>query len=135
MRQTSTPTGPPPEAAVMDYETVSDLAAVREFVCARALAAGLPQERVSALRLAVSEIATNTLRHTSAGGTARVWSDARAVFAEFTDYGTVPRLKAGQGHEPGAPGGWGLRIAAEVCDEFYCFSQPGRTVWRLVVTG
>lgn len=126
---------PPPRAAAMGYDGVHDLARVREFVCVHASAAGLPHERVAALRLAVSEVATNTLRHTCAGGIVRVWSADGTVICEVTDFGTFAALKSHRAPDPGVPGGWGLEIAAEVCDAFYCFSRPGRTVWRLVAHG
>ena len=114
-------------------DTVSQLAAVRDFVGAHALAAGLSPERVRGLRLAVSEVVTNTLRHTAGGGTMRVRVDGDDIISELTDSGTFAhevRVPAGR---PTAAGGWGLYITGEVCDEFLCYSIPGRTVWRLVL--
>jgi anti-sigma regulatory factor (Ser/Thr protein kinase) len=82
------------------------------------------------LEVAVSEVATNTLRHTSSGGNVRVWADGNEVISEFTDSGT---FDSGFVVCPGPTDGWGLRIADEVCDRFDLYSRPGTTVWRLAV--
>lgn len=132
MHRLATPFEPPPVgAASLTFETPTDLAQVREFVCECARSAGLAAERLPALRVAISEVATNTLRHTDAGGIVRVWVDQDAVISELTDTGTLesgPRPDRADG-----AGGWGLRIADEVCDRVDLYCQPGKTVWRLVL--
>ncbi|WP_155371029.1 ATP-binding protein [Catellatospora vulcania] len=133
MHLTATPMGSPPPVAAMDFHSVEDLAAVREFVCSQAQQVGLSDDRIPALRLAVCEVATNTLQHTSSGGIARVWSEDCKVITEVTDFGSLPSRKTRRTDQTEVPGGWGLRIATEICDAFHCFSQPGQTVWRLVL--
>lgn len=134
MRQVTTPfEPPPPDVATMSFSTVSQLAAVRDFVGTHALAAGLAPERVRGLRVAISEVVTNTLRHTTGGGTMRVWADGDDVISELTDGGTLDHVVRVPAGRPAAAGGWGLYITGEVCDEFLCYSLPGRTVWRLVL--
>ena len=54
-----------PEPDGMFYEVADDLRRVRAFVTERALALGLSAGRVEVLTLAVSELTTNTLQHTS----------------------------------------------------------------------
>jgi anti-sigma regulatory factor (Ser/Thr protein kinase) len=125
---------PPPGAAAIAFTTADHLAAVRDFVGAHALAAGLAPDRVNGLRLAVSEIVTNTLRHTEGGGVMRVWSDGDAVISELTDAGTFQHEIVRPVAHPATAGGWGLFITGKVCDEFLCYSQPGITVWRLVLS-
>lgn len=115
----------------MSFHSPTDLTRVREFVCECARAVGLSAERLPALQVAVSEVATNTLRHTSSGGTVRVWADRNEIISELTDSGT---FEGGRPECPGPAGGWGLLIADEACDRFDLYSQPGRTVWRLAVT-
>ncbi|WP_196279354.1 ATP-binding protein [Catellatospora vulcania] len=134
MRQVVRPFAPPPSgAAAISFATADDLAAVREFVGAHAHASGLTSERVPGLKLAVSELVTNTLRHTSGGGVTRVWADGDTIIIELTDSGTFRRTAPQQpAARPAASGGWGLYITGEVCDEFLYHSLPGRTVWRLV---
>lgn len=134
MRQVVRPFAPPPSgAAAISFATADDLATVREFVGAHAHASGLAAGRVPALQLAVSELVTNTLRHTAGGGDARVWADSDCVIVELTDGGTFrPPAVRQPVARPAASGGWGLYITGEVCDEFLYHSRPGRTVWRLV---
>ncbi|WP_246157533.1 ATP-binding protein [Catellatospora sichuanensis] len=133
MRQVVRPFAQPPSgAATISFTTADDLAAVREFVGAHAQASGLTAGRVPALKLAVSELVTNTLRHTAGGGVVRVWAEGDAIISELTDSGTFRRTTAEPAARPVASGGWGLYITGEVCDEFLYHSRPGRTVWRLV---
>lgn len=133
MRQVVRPFAPPPSgAATISFTTADDLAVVREFVGTHAHASGLTAGRVPALKLAVSELVTNTLRHTAGGGVVRVWADGDAVISELTDGGTFRRPTAEPAVRPAAAGGWGLYITGEVCDEFLYYSRPGHTVWRLV---
>lgn len=134
MRKVSTPFDQPPaDVPTMSFSTASQLAAVRDFVGAHALAAGLAPERVRGLRVAVSEVVTNTLRHTAGGGVMRVWVEGDAIISELTDGGTFRHVVQAPAGRPTSAGGWGLYITGEVCDEFLCYSSPGRTVWRLVL--
>ncbi|WP_196279165.1 ATP-binding protein [Catellatospora vulcania] len=133
MRQLTAPFEPCPRGVpVLSFDSPTDLAAVREFVCECARAVGLPADRLAGLSVAISEVATNTLRHTCSGGTVRVWADLDTVISELTDSGTFDSSDCPA--EPGSAGGWGLRIADEVCDRFDLYSCPGRTVWRLVIS-
>src|SRR4051794_20432721 len=59
----------------MSYALISDLAALRAFVAARAVALGLEPSRADLLTLAVNELATNTLQYTREGGQVRLWSE------------------------------------------------------------
>jgi anti-sigma regulatory factor (Ser/Thr protein kinase) len=136
LRQVVRPFAQPPSgAAAISFTTADDLAAVREFAGAHAHASGLAAGRVPGLKLAVSELVTNTLRHTAGGGVVRVWADGGAVVIELTDGGTFRRTAPEQpAARPTASGGWGLYITGEVCDEFSYYTRPGHTVWRLVFT-
>jgi anti-sigma regulatory factor (Ser/Thr protein kinase) len=71
----------------LDYHDQADLSEVRRFVRRAALAHGLDDARVERLILAVSELATNTLQHTSNGGQVRVWADGDSVLCEVIDAG------------------------------------------------
>ncbi len=135
MRQVSSPFEPPPrDVPTISFSTASQLADVRDFAGDHALAAGLPPDRVRGLRLAISEVVTNTLRHTSGGGVLRVWADGDAVISELTDSGSFRHEVRVPAEHHTAAGGWGLYSTGQVCDEFLCFSGPGRTVWRLVLS-
>jgi hypothetical protein len=65
----------PPDAFTVAYATPTDLVDLRGLATARALAADLPPARVADLALAITELATNTLRHTSTGGHVDFWTD------------------------------------------------------------
>ncbi|MEU8075506.1 ATP-binding protein [Catellatospora citrea] len=133
MRQVLRPFALPPSgAATISFTTADDLAVVREFVGTHAHASGLTAGRIPALKLAMSELVTNTLRHTTGGGVVRVWADGDTIISELTDGGTYHGTAAPPAARPVASGGWGLYITGEVCDDFLYYSRPGHTVWRLV---
>jgi serine/threonine-protein kinase RsbW len=99
----------------MTYARVTDLAAVRGFVRSFALALGLPAIRIDMLALAVNELTTNTLQHTSGGGRVRVWAEAGQLVCEVSGPGRVPPF--GQMPPPDSVRGRGLAIVARIADE------------------
>ena len=74
-------------ADTMAYQVATDVRALRAFVSAGALARGLPAERVELLTLAVSELATNTLQHTTGGGWVRLWAEPASCSATSSTRG------------------------------------------------
>ncbi|MEU4159209.1 ATP-binding protein [Actinoplanes sp. NPDC026670] len=114
----------------MFYEVPDDLRRVRAFVTERALALGLPEARIEVLTLAVSELTTNTLQHTSGGGHIRVWAEDGRLVCDVVDKGsdrpfgrTMPSAEAVRGR--------GLAIVERVCDSVYTTSVPGGTLVRI----
>ena len=106
---------PPPAAESLTYET--DLRPVRALAAAEASRAGLPAGRSSDLMLAVSELAANTLRHTSGAGTLHAWHTSREVLCQIHDDGIVADPLAGYRREPAdSPGGHGLWLVNQLCD-------------------
>jgi anti-sigma regulatory factor (Ser/Thr protein kinase) len=110
------PLAPPPAGAdELSYD--SGLRAVRALVTARALGAGLAEERAADLVLAVSEVAANTLRHTHGGGKLSVWSAPGEVLCEIRDSGRITDPLAGRIRR-----GWqltgrqGLWVVNRLCD-------------------
>ena len=126
-----TPTGAPTPSAptAMPYVEAGDLAAVRGFVRSHALALGLPAARVDLLALAVNELATNTLQHTSGGGQVRVWAEAGQLVCDVADAGTVPPF--GTMPPPESVRGRGLAIVARVADEVATVPVAGGTAVRI----
>ncbi|GAA2623255.1 hypothetical protein GCM10010399_63130 [Dactylosporangium fulvum] len=117
-------------ADTASYTAPADLTVVRTFVCARAVALGLPPLRAELLVLAVNELATNTLQHASGGGTVRLWAEAGRLYCEVLDGG--PMRTFGRDMPPAdAPGGRGLAIVERICDEVTAFAAPGGTVVRM----
>jgi anti-sigma regulatory factor (Ser/Thr protein kinase) len=125
------PLAPPPaDAARLDFST--DLRAVRRLVASQAAAAGLSGDRAADLVLAAGELAANTLRHTSAGGSLRVWRTAAEVLCQVYDQGQIADPLAGRRRLPAdAPGGHGLWVVNQVCDLVEVRTSPAGTTIRL----
>jgi anti-sigma regulatory factor (Ser/Thr protein kinase) len=111
-----------PAADTMSYSQASDLSAVRAFVRAAASALGLSPGRVDMLLLAVSELATNTLQHTSGAGRVRVWADGGQVVCDVMDtgadrsFGPMPEAEAERGR--------GLAIVKRIADAVSTVTRP-----------
>jgi serine/threonine-protein kinase RsbW len=120
----------PEQMESMPYAAVTDLPGLREFVCARAMSLGLPPARAEMLQLAVSELATNTLLYTVAGGHVRVWVEAGQLVCEVLDQGPAPRFGRAM-PPPEAERGRGLPIVELVCDAVSTAIAPGGTAVRL----
>ncbi|WP_433112142.1 ATP-binding protein [Micromonospora sp. CA-246542] len=119
-----------PRTDAMAYEVAADLRALRTFICQGATARGLSDERVELLALAVSELATNTLQHTSGGGRVRLWAEGDQVFCDVVDQGPARTL----GREMPAANavrGRGLAIVEQICDEVRVFTAGEGTVVRI----
>ncbi|MEU4561811.1 ATP-binding protein [Actinoplanes sp. NPDC023936] len=114
----------------MDYHKPEDLPSVRGFVRARAQAAGLDEGAVEAMAIAVSELVTNTLQHTTGGGQVRVWAENSSVFCEVADGGTLPAFPRAM-PAADAERGRGLAIVEMLCDDVTAIAEPGRTVVRM----
>lgn len=114
----------------MSYAEAGDLRAVRAFVAARASAAGLPAERVDLLTVAISELATNTLQHTSGGGRVRLWVDGHQLVCDVVDGGS---LRSFGRVMPAADAlrGRGLAIVERVCDAVAVSTVPDGTLVRV----
>ncbi|MBB2948707.1 anti-sigma regulatory factor (Ser/Thr protein kinase) [Actinoplanes lutulentus] len=114
----------------MSYSVPDDLRAVRVFVTERALALGMPENRIDLLTLAVSELTTNTLQHTSGGGHIRIWAENGRLVCDVVDRGAErPFGRAMPAAE--AVRGRGLAIVERVCDEVYTTAVPEGTLVRI----
>lgn len=111
---------------------------VREAVAVRAARAGMAQERVSEVALAVHELAANAVRHGAGWGRLRMDVTGGALRCEVSDAGRAARdghegRGTGNRQQPRASGGapWpverghGLWIVRRVCDEMSMVSGPG----------
>ena len=106
---------PPPRAWTHHY--VSDLRVVRDLVAECAARAGLPPDRMLDLVIAANEVAANTLGHTTAGGTVRVWHTEAEILCQIEDSGWISDPLAGR-VRPAADEarGHGLWLVNQVCD-------------------
>lgn len=121
---------PPPAAAAVAYDR--ELRPVRALVADAGRAAGLAPDRVTDLVIAVSEVAANTLRHTTAGGTVWLWHDQGEVICQVRDTGQITDPLAGR-HPPARdlPDGKGLWLVNQVCDLTELQTSPDGTTIRL----
>jgi anti-sigma regulatory factor (Ser/Thr protein kinase) len=104
---------------------------VRQFC----LEAGLDDERVAGVVLAVNEIATNSVRYGGGEGVLHLWSEPGALLAETRDTGSITSPLVGRELPPeDQAGGRGLWIANQICDLVQIRSSPAAgTVVRLHV--
>ncbi|MBQ0892304.1 sensor histidine kinase [Micromonospora sp. U56] len=122
----------PPARATTIAIDVHALPAIRRFVTAHAVAAGLHPDRVSDLTLAVNELAANTVRHTTGGGTLAVWTDSTRLICQLTDTGHITNPLAGRlPVPPRQPGSRGLVLVNQLCDFVRVHTRPGATTIRL----
>jgi anti-sigma regulatory factor (Ser/Thr protein kinase) len=104
------------------------VAAAREQLCA-AVASDLPEEEVETLRLLVSEVVTNAVRHGAAGRPVALNAHWNAeVRVEVCDQGEgfTPRPRLGALNEPG---GFGLYLVGRLADRWGVETSDGTTVW------
>jgi anti-sigma regulatory factor (Ser/Thr protein kinase) len=111
------------------------LYAVRAAVAAHAAAAGMPENRIRDVVLAVHELAANAVRHGAGQGRVQLSVTGDGIRCEVTDTGTVP---AGAGDHPDACSrdaahwpvehGHGLWLVRQVADQASLDSGPSGTV-------
>jgi anti-sigma regulatory factor (Ser/Thr protein kinase) len=121
---------PPAHAEALGYS--GDLRPVRSFVASRAKRAGLPPPRIPDLVIAVGELAANTLRHTSGGGTVQMWQTGDELICQVADTGQITDPLAM--HRPRSDellGGNGLWLVNQVCDLVQARTGRAGTTTRL----
>jgi anti-sigma regulatory factor (Ser/Thr protein kinase) len=101
-------------------------------VAAQAAAAGLRDDRRRDLVLAVSELATNGLRHGPGAGVIRTWREDSGILCEVEGAGVIADPLAGR-HCPTLSQmyGWGLYVVHQACDLVRIHSGNGRTAVRV----
>ena len=110
-----------------------DIPATRHTVAQYARTCGLSDDRVEALELAASELATNSVRYGGGSGTVAMWVQDGAAVVEFTDAGHVADPLTGRltpSHEQ--EGGRGLFLVHQLCDLVQLRSSPEGTTVRVV---
>ncbi|MBS2963374.1 sensor histidine kinase [Actinocrinis puniceicyclus] len=105
--------------------TIDDLTRVREHIGAWASCRGMAQARTGDLLLAVTEIASNSIRHGGGRGVLRTWAEDGALVCEFRDDGLIADPMVGR-RRPMADqiGGCGLWFAHQLCDLVEIRSAP-----------
>jgi anti-sigma regulatory factor (Ser/Thr protein kinase) len=96
------------------------------------LATGLPDGQVRDLRLLVSEVVTNAVRHANLGDNDAIRlvvdldGDALRVEVHDPGGGFVPKAPT---PDPARPSGWGLFLVAELADRWGVDSDEATLVW------
>jgi anti-sigma regulatory factor (Ser/Thr protein kinase) len=100
---------------VLAYD--GDLRPVRALVATVTAQVGLSPGRSTDLVIAASEVAANTLKHTTGGGVVRLWATDAEVLCQFEDAGHITDPLAGHWRPSGdLAGGQGLWLVNQVCD-------------------
>lgn len=109
-----------------------EIGEVRAFVRSHATGAELDEIQIENLVLAVSELATNSVRHATGSGRVRAWSEPETFFCEIRDGGVIEDPLAGR-IVPAADalGGRGLWIVNQLCDLVQVRSSRQGTTVRL----
>jgi anti-sigma regulatory factor (Ser/Thr protein kinase) len=124
----------PPRSAVAYWFDMHSLPATRRLVTDYATTAGLCEDRVDDLVLAVNELTTNSIEHANGGGELLVWQEGDAVVCEVRDRGVlrdpmVGRLKP----PPNSRGGYGVVMVNLLCDLVRVHSDETGTAIRVHV--
>ena len=120
---------PPAGAKTLSYR--AELRPVRQLVEGYADRCGLSGDRAASLVLAASELAANTLRHTSTEGTMHIWHSGREVLCQVRDQGWITDPLAGLRKRPADLPGHGLWVVNQVCDLVEMRTGPAGTTIRL----
>jgi anti-sigma regulatory factor (Ser/Thr protein kinase) len=109
-----------------------DVLTVRRTVSSFARSCGLDTDRVEALELAVTELATNSVRHGGGGGTLAMWSEPGATVLEVSDSGHLTDPLVGRRRPDVAQeGGRGVYLVNQLCDLVQVRSSRRGTTVRI----
>jgi anti-sigma regulatory factor (Ser/Thr protein kinase) len=126
---------PPPGGAVdsLPIATVDDLHDLRTFVSERARRHGQADGPLGNLLIAVTEVATNALRHGTPPIELRVWVEDAALMCEVIDHGhwSHDALLGLLPPQSAAAGGFGLWAARMLVDVVHVRTGGSGTVVRL----
>ncbi|HEX7744496.1 MAG TPA: sensor histidine kinase [Micromonosporaceae bacterium] len=123
---------PPGDAAVLTFRDRHDLTAVRRFLAEQATAAGLPEEQLGDLVVAVNELAANTVEHAAGAGRLAVWQEDGVLVCQVDDSGQLTDPLAGYVLPPAdAHRGRGLVLVNQLCDLTRRHTRPDGTSIRV----
>jgi anti-sigma regulatory factor (Ser/Thr protein kinase) len=111
------PLRPAPAGTGIEPFDAAGLGEMRQRVGVFAAHAGLDDEQVDKLVLAVSEITTNSVHHGGGSGTLQVWVEGEAVVCQVMDCGRIEDPLVGRRRpRPHDARGRGLWLANQLCD-------------------
>lgn len=122
----------PARARRLDYTLVSQ---ARHAATEWGRRAGLPEDRLTDLIIAVSEVGGNSVAHTGHGGSLLWWQNGDSLVYEMRDGGHIQNLLAGRvPPPPEAETGRGLLMVNLLCDLVQVKTGPSGTAIRLWMT-
>jgi anti-sigma regulatory factor (Ser/Thr protein kinase) len=122
----------PPAAVLRGGFGRGDVPTVRRTVSQFARSCGLDAASVEALGLAVTELATNSVRHGGGAGTLALWSEPGAAVVEVSDAGQIADPLTGRRRpELHQHGGRGIYLVNQLCDLVQLRSSPAGTTVRI----
>ena len=123
---------PEPAGPVTVLPFAAEVGAARDLVVREAAAAGMDEERVWAVGLAVQEVAA-AVAGAAGSGRLRVWREPSALVCEVRDPGPVADPMTGRRRPPpGQPDDRGLWLANQLCDLVQVRSTPAGATIRMV---
>jgi anti-sigma regulatory factor (Ser/Thr protein kinase) len=123
---------PPHDAERVHYAQPADLAGLRRLVARAAAVVGLSVDRVAAMATAVSELATNSLRHThDRRGTLTVWTEPGLLVCQIDDTGRLTDPLAGRLPPALRPHGMGLALVNHLVDLVRVHGRRDGTSFRI----
>lgn len=124
---------PPPPVGTREIAfTDKELGALRQLLSEWASGFELGSERTEQLVLAVTELASNSVRHGGGGGALRMWREAEALLVEVHDRGQIEEPLVGRTRpDPQQPAGRGLWLVNHLCDLVQIRSAPSGSVVRI----
>ncbi|MFC6882600.1 MULTISPECIES: sensor histidine kinase [Actinomadura] len=121
----------PDRASVVTFDR-DTLGRPRSLAVQHATTAGLPQDRVLDLELAVTELITNSIVHGGGTGTLRLWNDEGFIVCDVRDRGHITDPLAGRRPvDPATPGGRGLLLINHLADLVRVHTTPDGTTIRI----
>ena len=123
---------PPADAARIGIG-IGSLAEVRRFVDQQAGSAGLDEDDVARLTVAVNELASNSVEHGGGTGELAVWVQDDHLACQLHDGGYLTDPLAGRIPVPpdGPDGGRGLLLVHQLCDLVRVHTTPAGTTIRI----
>jgi anti-sigma regulatory factor (Ser/Thr protein kinase) len=124
---------PPPRAPVAQLAFTGDqLATLRQLLSDWASGFHLGVERTQHLVLAVTELASNSVRHGGGRGRLRMWREEQTLLVEVQDRGRISEPLIGRTRPtPEQPRGRGLWLVHHLCDLVQIRSDDAGNVVRL----
>jgi anti-sigma regulatory factor (Ser/Thr protein kinase) len=112
--------------------TGSELGSLRRLLSEWASGLELGYERTEQLALAVTELASNSVRHGGGGGTVRMWQEQETLLVEVHDRGHIEEPLVGRTCPASwHPAGRGLWLVNHLCDLVQIRSAPAGSVVRV----